>query len=197
MYKKICTPLNEELVLNLQAGDRVLITGKIYSARDAAHKKMQEALKEGSPLPFDAKGQLIYYAGPCPAKPGYAAGPFGPTTSGRMDKYAPAMMEQGLKGMMGKGDRTEEVIEAMKEYGGVYFAAVGGLGAYTATVIKSIRTVAYEELGAEALRELAVEDFPAIVAIDCRGNNLYKTEPPKYKDRFDEKVMSGSQDEAE
>lgn len=197
MCKKIYTPLDEELVLNLQAGDRVLITGKIYSARDAAHKRMQEALEAGLTLPFDAKGQLIYYAGPCPAKPGYAAGPFGPTTSGRMDKYAPAILEQGLKGMMGKGDRTPEVIAAMKEHGCVYFAAIGGLGAYTATVIKSIGTIAYEDLGAEAIRELEVEDFPAIVAIDCRGNNLYKSEPQKYKDQFEEILMSRSKDEAE
>ncbi len=197
MYKRIYTPLTEEQVSNLQAGDQVLITGKIYSARDAAHKRMAEALGLGESLPFDPKGQLIYYAGPCPAKPGYAAGPFGPTTSGRMDKYAPAIIAQGLKGMMGKGDRTGEVVAAMKAHHCVYFAAIGGLGAYTATVIKSIKTVAYEDLGAEAIRELEVEDFPAIVAIDCRGNNLYKTEPQKYKDQFEEIIQSRSKDETE
>lgn len=195
MYKKIYTPLDEELVLSLQAGDQVLITGKIYSARDAAHKRMAEALAAGQSLPFDPKGQLIYYAGPCPAKPGYAAGPFGPTTSGRMDKYAPAIMEQGLKGMMGKGDRGAAVVAAMKEQHCVYFAAIGGLGAYTATVIKSIRTIAYEDLGAEAIRELEVADFPAIVAIDSRGTNLYKTEPQKYRDRFEEIIQNRSEDE--
>lgn len=189
MYKKIDTPLQEDSLKNLKAGDRVMISGKIYSARDAAHKRMVEALENGEKLPFDAEGQIIYYAGPCPAKPGYAAGPFGPTTSGRMDKYAASIIQEGLKGMMGKGDRSEAVIAAMKKYHCVYFAAIGGLGAYTSTVIKSIKVLAYEDLGAEALMELWVEDFPAIVAIDSEGNNLYRSEPDKYKDKFDLRLL--------
>jgi fumarate hydratase subunit beta len=190
MYKKINTPLLEDTLKNLKSGDRVLISGKIYSGRDVAHKRMIEALERGQQLPFDAAGQIIYYAGPCPPKPGYAAGPFGPTTSGRMDKYAPRIIQQGLKGMMGKGDRAEDVIAAMIKYNCVYFAAIGGLGAYTSTIIKSIKVIAYEDLGAEALMELWVEDFPAIVAIDSEGNNLYRNEPDKYKDKFDLSMLN-------
>ncbi|MDF2841325.1 MAG: hydro-lyase family enzyme Fe-S type, tartrate/fumarate subfamily, partial [Clostridia bacterium] len=166
MYKKVSTPLREETLKDLKAGDSVLISGKIFSARDAAHKRMVEALERGEKLPFDVAGQIIYYAGPCPPKPGYAAGPFGPTTSGRMDKYAPEIIQQGLTGMMGKGDRAESVIDAMIKHNCIYFAAIGGLGAYTSTVIKSLKVIAYEDLGAEAVMELWVEDFPAIVAID-------------------------------
>ena len=190
MYKKVIAPLQEQAIKELKAGDRVLITGRIYTARDAAHKRMVEALANTGELPFDPNGQLIYYAGPCPPKPGYAAGPFGPTTSGRMDKYAPVLLEQGLKGMMGKGDRSAEVIDSMIRNGAVYFAAIGGLGAYTSTVIKSQRVVAYGDLGAEALLEIEIEDFPAIVAIDCQGNNLYRTEPDQYKDKFELKMLS-------
>lgn len=185
MYKKITTPLQDVVIQELKAGDRVLISGKIYTARDAAHKRMIEELERDGKLPFDATGQIIYYAGPCPPKPGNIAGPFGPTTSGRMDKYSSKIIEQGLKGMIGKGDRADAVIDSMKSHKCLYFAAVGGLGAYISTVIKAIKVIAYEDLGAEALMELIVEDFPAIVAIDCNGVNLYRTEPDKYKDKFD------------
>lgn len=184
MYKEITTPLNDDVLSSLRAGDRVLISGIIYTARDAAHKRMWEALQRGETLPFDIKGQVIYYAGPCPARPGNIAGPFGPTTSGRMDKYAPLLIEHGLRGMIGKGDRDSKVMEAMVKNKAVYFAAVGGLGAYIATVIQKQEPVAYEELGTEALTRLTVKDFPAIVVIDCEGNNLYRTEPEKYKNRF-------------
>jgi fumarate hydratase subunit beta len=190
MYKKVSTPLREETLKDLKAGDSVLISGKIFSARDAAHKRMVEALERGEKLPFDVAGQIIYYAGPCPPKPGYAAGPFGPTTSGRMDKYAPEIIQQGLTGMMGKGDRAEEVINAMIKHNCIYFAAIGGLGAYTSTVIKFLKVIAYEDLGAEAVMELWVEDFPAIVAIDTKGNNLYRSEPDKYKDKFDLSLLN-------
>lgn len=185
MYKKITTPLQDVVIQELKAGDRVLISGKIYTARDAAHKRMIEELERDGKLPFDTTGQIIYYAGPCPPKPGNIAGPFGPTTSGRMDKYSSKIIEQGLKGMIGKGDRADAVIDSMKSHKCLYFAAVGGLGAYISTVIKAIKVIAYEDLGAEALMELMVEDFPAIVAIDCNGVNLYRTEPDKYKDKFD------------
>jgi fumarate hydratase subunit beta len=184
MYKNVTTPLTDEYIKQLNAGDRVLLSGTIYTARDAAHKMMGEALKNGKDLPIDIRQQVIYYAGPCPAKPGAVAGPFGPTTSGRMDKYAPELIELGLKGMIGKGDRTPEVVEAMKKSNAVYFAAIGGLGAYISETIKSLEVVAYEELGAEALMKLTVIDFPLIVAIDSRGNNLYHTEPQKYRNKF-------------
>jgi fumarate hydratase subunit beta len=190
MYKTINTPLQEEVVKSLKAGDKILISGKIYSARDAAHKCMVEALEKGGKLPFDASGQIVYYAGPCPAKPGNVAGPYGPTTSGRMDKYTPMLIEEGLKGMMGKGNRSQAVIDSMVKHKCVYFAAIGGLGAYTSTIIKSQKVIAYDELGAEALIEIFVEDFPAIVAIDCLGNNLYITEPDKYKNMFDINMLN-------
>lgn len=191
MYKKITTPLKDDIVQELRAGDRVLISGKIYTARDAAHQRMVQQLDNGSKLPFDVYGQIVYYAGPCPPKPGFVTGPFGPTTSGRMDKYSPKIIEQGLKGMIGKGDRADEVIAAMNEHKSVYFAAVGGLGAYISTTIKALRVIAYEDLGTEALRELVVEDFPAIVAIDCNGGNLYRTEPGKYSNQFDISKIKG------
>lgn len=190
MYKKIISSLDDNILDSLRAGDYVYISGIIYTARDAAHKRMWEALKNGEKLPFDIKGQMIYYAGPCPAKPGSVVGPIGPTTSGRMDKYAPLLLQHGLKGMIGKGDRDIEVVEAMVENKAVYFAAVGGLGAYIANSIKKIEPVAYEDLGTEALTRLTVVDFPAIVAIDCRGNNLYKTEPDKYKNKYSDVISS-------
>lgn len=185
MYKRIMTPLEEQVIETLKAGDRVLLSGTIYAARDAAHKKMCEALAAGEGLPFDIRGQVIYYAGPCPPKPGKVAGPFGPTTSGRMDRYTPELLDQGLKGMIGKGLRDAAVIEGMLKHKAVYFAAIGGIGAYIASTIKSQRTIAFEELGAEALVELRVEDFPVIVAIDCFGHNLYDIEPPKYQGKFE------------
>ncbi len=186
MDKKITTPLKDEDIMQLSAGDRVLLSGVIYTARDAAHKKLHEALQNGQELPIDIRQQIIYYAGPCPARPGSVAGPFGPTTSGRMDKYAPELIKLGLKGMIGKGDRGDEVIEAMKETNAVYFAAIGGLGAYIAATIESQEVIAYQELGAEALMKLTVKDFPLIVAIDCSGNNLFRTEPQKYRNKFAE-----------
>lgn len=194
MYKRITTPLKDEDLNQLNAGDRVLLSGVIYSARDAAHKEMHNTLQKGLELPIDIRRQVIYYAGPCPAKPGEVAGPYGPTTSGRMDKYAPELIKLGLKGMIGKGDRNTDVIEAMVESNAVYFAAIGGIGAYIAATIKSQEIIAYEELGAEALIKLEVEDFPLIVAIDSRGNNLYVTEPQKFKNKyiqFDEKTDEG------
>ena len=184
MYKKITTPLKDEDINQLNAGDQVLLSGVIYAARDAAHKRMHEALQKGHPLPVDIRQQVIYYAGPCPARPGAVAGPFGPTTSGRMDKYAPELIKLGLKGMIGKGDRSDDVVCAMEDSNAVYFAAIGGIGAYIAATIESQEVIAYEELGAEALIKLKVKDFPLIVAIDSRGNNLYHTEPQKYKDMF-------------
>ncbi len=171
--KEIKTPLTDGVVRSLDAGDSVLITGVIYTARDAAHKRMLEELDRGGKLPVDLKGQIVYYAGPSPAPPGKPIGSVGPTTSGRMDSFAPKTMELGLKGMIGKGPRSKEVVEAMKKYGAVYFAAVGGAGALLAKCVKEARAVAYEDLGAEAITELKVEKFPAIVAIDSRGNDLY------------------------
>lgn len=194
MQREIIAPLTDDVVESLKAGDRVLISGTIYTARDAAHKRMWEALQRGEPLPFDIKGQIIYYAGPCPAKPGSVAGPFGPTTSGRMDKYAPLLIQWGLKGMIGKGDRDDKVIEAMVENKAVYFAAVGGLGAYIATKIRKQETVAYEDLGTEAIKRLTIKDFPAIVVIDGSGNNLYKTEQEKYENRFSDIFGCGSEE---
>jgi fumarate hydratase subunit beta len=170
---EIRTPLTDEVVSKLNAGDSVLITGIIYTARDAAHKRMLDELAGGGKLPIDLKGRIVYYAGPSPAPPGKPIGSVGPTTSGRMDSFAPKTMELGLKGMIGKGPRSKEVVEAMKKHGAVYFAAVGGAGALLAKCVKEVRAVAYEDLGAEAIRELKVEKFPAIVAIDSKGNDLY------------------------
>lgn len=175
--KKITTPLTTEAVKNLKAGDNVLISGVIYTARDAAHKRLVDLIKEGKPLPLPIEGQVIYYVGPSPAKPGAAIGSAGPTTSYRMDPYAPELIQLGLKGMIGKGARGQEVVEAMKKHGAVYFAATGGAAALIARSIKKAEVVAYEDLGAEAIRRLEVEDFPAIVAQDCFGNSLYKEAP--------------------
>lgn len=186
MEKRITTPLLDEDIIQLNAGDRVLLSGVIYVARDAAHKKLHETLQNEGTLPVDIRQQIIYYAGPCPARPGNVAGPFGPTTSGRMDKYTPELLRLGLKGMIGKGDRTEAVVEAMKDNNAVYFAAIGGLGAYIAATIESQEVIAYAELGAESLMRLTVKDFPLIVAIDSRGNNIYHTEPQKYRNKFSE-----------
>lgn len=178
---RIKTPITTEEVKKLRAKDSVLITGEIYTGRDAAHKRLIELLESGKQLPVDLKGQLIYYVGPAPAKPGHAAGSAGPTTSYRMDPYAPALLKLGLKGMIGKGTRSKEVIDAMKTYGAVYFGAVGGAAALISKSIKKVETVCYEDLGAEAIHRFYVEDFPAIVVIDSLGNNLYETEPKKYK----------------
>lgn len=173
-------PLTEELAKTLRAGDTVYLTGTIYTSRDAGHKRMCEALSKGDSLPFDPQNATIYYVGPTPAKPGQVIGSAGPTTSGRMDAYAPQMMTVGARGMIGKGARLPEVVEAMKRYSGVYFGAIGGAGALLAKCIKKSELIAYEDLGAEALRKLYVEDFPVVVIIDCYGNNLYEMGRKRY-----------------
>ena len=173
MEKKIKLPLTDEIIGSLQAGDMVYLTGTVYSARDAAHKRLIEALEAGKELPFDMIGQTIYYLGPTPAREGQVIGSAGPTTSSRMDKYTPALLERGLKGMIGKGKRSPEVIQSMIGHHAVYFAAIGGAGALLSRQIKKSRVIAYEDLGTEAIREMYVEDFPVIVVIDSRGTNLY------------------------
>jgi fumarate hydratase subunit beta len=183
MPVKIQAPLTKETVSNLRSGDVVSISGTIYMARDAAHKKMIELLNQGKPLPFDVSDQVIYYAGPCPERPGEVIGSAGPTTSGRMDAYAPTLLRLGLAGMIGKGARSREVIDAMVEAGAVYFGATGGAAASIARAVKASEVIAFPELGPEALRKLVVEDFRAIVIIDSQGNNLYVTGREKY--RFD------------
>lgn len=174
MEKHIQLPLTEELAKTLHAGDTVYVTGEIYTSRDAGHKRMCEALERGEALPFDPKDATIYYVGPTPAKPGQVIGSAGPTTSGRMDAYAPTMMSVGARGMIGKGARLPEVIEAMKAHSGVYFGAIGGAGALLAKCIKKADLIAYEDLGAEALRKLYIEDMPLVVIIDSEGKNLYE-----------------------
>ena len=174
MEKHITLPLTPELAKTLKTGDTVYLTGTIYTSRDAGHKRMCEALARGEQLPFDPENATIYYVGPTPAKPGKVIGSAGPTTSGRMDAYAPTMLSVGARGMIGKGARLPEVVEAMKKYSGVYFGAIGGAGALLAKCIKSCELIAYEDLGAEALRKLYVEDLPVFVIIDSEGNDLYK-----------------------
>ena len=182
MARKINLPLTEELAKTLHAGDEVLVTGVIYTSRDAGHKRMCEALARGEELPFDPTNATIYYVGPTPAKPGQVIGSAGPTTSGRMDAYAPTMMSVGARGMIGKGARLPEVVEAMKQYSGVYFGAIGGAGALLAKCIKEAELIAYEDLGAEALRRLYVEDMPLVVIIDSEGRNLYEEGRRAYLD---------------
>lgn len=177
----IKTPLSDEVCKTLKAGDQVLITGEIYTARDAAHLKLVNLINNNQVLPMDFNGKIIYYAGPSPARPGAVIGACGPTTSYRMDDLTDPLLERGLKGMIGKGDREAKVIESMIKYNAVYFAAIGGAGALIADSIKSNTVVAFDELGPEALRRLEVIDFPAIVVIDSSGNNLYETEPDKYR----------------
>ena len=179
---KITTPLTDEVIEKLRAGDKVEITGTIYVGRDAAHKRFMEALDKGEPLPFDPKGQIIYYMGPSPAPPGKPIGSAGPTTSYRMDPYTPRMLEQGLKGMIGKGNRGPEVKEALKKYKAVYFAATGGAAALIANSIKKAEVIAYEKLGPEALRRLEVEDFPVIVVNDIYGGDAYEEGKAKYRE---------------
>ena len=182
MTKKIHTPLTREDVRGLKAGDSCLITGVIYTARDAAHKRLCELLDKGQPLPVDMENAIIYFVGPTPAKPGQAIGSAGPTTSYRMDAYSPALIAAGQTGMIGKGKRGPEVVAAMKEHGAVYFGAIGGCGALLSKCIKKAEIVAYEDLGAEAIRRLEVEDFPVVVIIDSEGNNLYETGRRAYLD---------------
>ena len=173
MENKIQLPLSENDIRKLQAGDYVYLTGIVYTARDAAHKRMMEALQRGESLPFPIKGSIIYYMGPSPAREGRVIGSAGPTTAGRMDKYAPELMDLGMKGMIGKGRRTQAVTDAIIKNNCVYFAAVGGAGALLSKRIVSSEIIAYEDLGTEAIRKLKVEDFPVIVAIDTKGHNIY------------------------
>jgi len=174
-------PFDKEKIKMLKAGDTVTINGTIYTARDAAHKKMISLINEGKPLPFDIKNQIIYYVGPCPARPGEVIGSAGPTTSSRMDAYAPKLIELGLKGMIGKGLRSKEVVDAMKKYNAVYFGAIGGAGALIARSIVAQEVIAFPELGTEAIRKLTVKDFPAVVIIDSNGDDLYHVGKDKYR----------------
>ena len=173
--------LDKEQLKNLRAGDSVLFTGVIYTARDAAHKRMYEEYHEGKGFPFDIKGQIIYYAGPCPAKPGEVIGSCGPTTSGRMDAYTPLLLDEGLMCMIGKGARNDAVMDSIVKNGCVYFGAIGGAGALIAESIKSSEVIAYDDLGTEAIRKLYVENFPCTVLVDTLGNDVYKTERLKYQ----------------
>ncbi|MBP5326046.1 MAG: Fe-S-containing hydro-lyase [Pseudobutyrivibrio sp.] len=175
MEQRITTPITSEVTSNLSAGDYCYITGYIYVARDAAHKRMDEALNKGEELPIPIENETIYYMGPSPAREGRPIGSAGPTTASRMDKYAPRLLDLGLKAMIGKGKRTKEVIDAVVRNKAVYFAAVGGAGALLSKCIKSSEVICYDDLGAEAIRKLYVEDFPVIVVVDSRGNNLYET----------------------
>ena len=177
----ITSPLKQETIEGLRAGDQILISGTIYTARDAAHKRIIEALNKGKGLPLDLSGQTFYYMGPSPAKPGQVIGSAGPTTSGRMDSYTPELLAAGLKGMIGKGNRSAAVKEAIKKYKAVYFAAVGGAGALISKSIKTSEIIAYEDLGAEAIRRLVVENFPAIVVNDIYGGDLYQEGKAKYR----------------
>ena len=176
----ITTPLNEDMAKQLKAGDTVYITGTVYTARDAAHKRLARLIREGGEMPFPVRDSIIYYVGPTPARPGRAIGSAGPTTSSRMDAYAPALLDLGLRGMIGKGSRDSETIEAMKRGSAVYFGAIGGAGALLSSAIKKSEVIAYEDLGAEAVHKLEVEDFPVVVVIDCEGNCLYDTGRRKY-----------------
>lgn len=178
---KIKVPLSREDVQRLKAGDVVHLTGTVLTGRDAAHKRMFELLERGEPLPVDLKGQVIYYVGPAPSKPGQVINSAGPTTSSRMDKYSPRLIAEGLTGMIGKGYRSDEVVSAMKKHGCVYFAAVGGAAALVAKSIRKSEVLAWEDLGTEAIRRMEVEDFPAIVIIDTKGNDLYKIGREKYQ----------------
>lgn len=181
MRKKITAPLLKEEIASLRAGNSVLLSGTIYTGRDAAHKRLCAMAEAGEALPFDIRNQVIYYAGPCPAKQGDAIGSCGPTTSCRMDAYAPMLCDLGLIGMIGKGPRNDAVVQAIKRNGGVYFAATGGAGALIAASVKSAEVIAFEDLGTEAIRKLTVEDLPLIVAIDAEGGNLYEEGPCRYR----------------
>lgn len=182
MEKHITAPITKEVVKTLKAGDYVYITGVIYTARDAAHKRMSETLAEGKELPLDIKNQVIYYMGPSPAREGRPIGSAGPTTASRMDKYAPTLLDLGLGAMIGKGKRTQAVKDAIVRNDAVYFAAVGGAGALLSKCIKNAEVIAYDDLGTEAIRRLEVENFPVIVVVDCEGNNLYETAIKEYSE---------------
>jgi fumarate hydratase subunit beta len=185
MERVITPPLTDEVVAGLRAGDRLLITGKLYTARDAAHKRLVELIDRGAPLPLELQGQIIYFTGPTPPKPGEVIGSAGPTTSGRMDAYSPKLTALGLKGMIGKGSRNEAVREALKRDKAVYMAATGGAGALLAQRIVSAKVIAYEELGPEAIRELEVKDFPVVVANDMYGGDLYSEGRKRYERKGD------------
>jgi len=176
----LTTPLKEEDIVKLKAGDKVSLTGTVYTARDAAHKRLVDLIEAGEELPIPLEGQVIYYVGPAPTPPGKPIGSAGPTTSYRMDPYTPILLEKGLKGMIGKGERSEPVVEAMKKHKAVYFAATGGAAALISKRILKAEVIAYEDLGAEAIRKLEVEDFPLIVAQDCHGGNIYREGQKKY-----------------
>lgn len=180
MDRYIKAPISDEDAVSVRAGDYVYITGTIYTARDAAHKRMADSLAAGGRLPFDMKNNIIYYMGPSPARQGMAIGSAGPTTASRMDKYAPDLLDRGLKGMIGKGKRSQSVKDAIVRNKAVYFAAVGGAGALLSKCIKKSTVIAYDDLGTEAVRELEVEKFPVIVVIDSEGNNLYETVAKEY-----------------
>ena len=182
MSIRIETPLTEEVAKSLRAGDEVLISGTIYTARDAAHKRLVEALDRGEESPIPLKDAIIYYVGPTPAKPGQVIGSAGPTTSTRMDAYSPRLMEEGIRGMLGKGRRSPAVVESMKEHNAVYFGSIGGAAALLAKCIVGCEVICYEDLGAEAIRRLTVKDFPATVVIDTTGENLYEIGVQRYLD---------------
>ncbi len=166
-------PLRSDRIASLKAGDQVLLSGTVYTARDAAHARLSDSIKRGEQLPFSPNGAVIYYVGPCPAKPGCIIGAAGPTTSGRMDPFVPTLMGAGIRGMIGKGNRGEDVIKSIQEYGGIYFVTVGGAGAYLAARIVECELVAFPDLGAEAIYKLTLQDFPAVVAIDAEGRNIF------------------------
>jgi fumarate hydratase subunit beta len=181
MAKTVTAPLTDDIIADLRAGDRVLLSGTVLAARDAAHKRLVELIEKGEPLPVDLAGQIIYYAGPSPAKPGKPIGSVGPTTSGRMDAYTPVLLDMGLKGMIGKGYRNQAVKDAIVRNKAVYFASVGGAAALNAQSIESSRIVAYEDLGPEAIREMVVADFPAIVVNDIYGGDIYEEGRRQYE----------------
>jgi fumarate hydratase subunit beta len=179
--RKIHTPLTNEVIVSLHAGDMVLLSGEVYTARDVAHRRLYEALDKGERLPIDLKTAVIFYAAPAPTPPGKVIGSIGPTTSYRMDFFTPKLIENGLKGMIGKGNRSEEVVQAIKKHGAVYFGAIGGIAALTAQCVKKVELIAYEDLGPEAIRKLTIVDFPAIVINDAEGNDLYDQAQKKWR----------------
>lgn len=180
MERHLNIPLTDDEIKSLRSGDMLYLTGTIYTARDAAHKRMYETLQAGGELPYDIEGSFVYYLGPTPARPGQVIGSAGPTTSSRMDKYTPLLLEKGLKGMIGKGKRSPEVLKAIQENGAVYCAAIGGLGALLSKRIVESEVIAYDDLGTEAIRKMKVEDLPVVVIIDTEENNLYETAPKQF-----------------
>lgn len=192
MDRYINVPLTDETAASLHAGDYIYLTGTIYTARDAAHKRLYEAVERGEQLPLDVKGNVIYYMGPSPARPGRIIGSAGPTTATRMDKYTPLLLDMGLKGMIGKGRRNQNVKDAVVRNGAVYFAAVGGAGALLSRAIISSEVIAYDDLGTEAIRKMEVKNFPVIVVMDAQGNDLYETAVQKYADFCNVKKEQGN-----